>query len=71
VTYRCYLGWEYYNVIWTQFLEVAGTSCTFTRNPTWVAEIVIHQGDITPGAHLIDYNTGWLYYAVAARMPEA
>lgn len=69
VKYRCYLGWLYYSVWHTQYIETAATSCEFTKNPTWVPGIMIAQSDITPGAHLITYGQYW-YYSVLAVMPD-
>jgi hypothetical protein len=70
VTYRCYLGWTYSGSIrHTQWIETAGLTCTFTRNPAWVPGALIVQSEITPGASLVTY--GWFaYYSVLAVMPD-
>lgn len=71
VKYRAVLGGSWYGVGYNQYIETSGTSCTFTKSPDWVPELIVTPSMITPGAQVIpDWGDGPVYYGVAAIMAD-
>lgn len=69
VKYRVYLGFYYYGMRFTQFIEVnhPTTSCSFTANPPATQAPTVDN--ITPGANLVQFGQFW-WWAVTAVMAD-
>lgn len=62
--YRAYIGYSYFGIRFAQYIETAGTSCTFDKVPPFGVDAT--TGNISTGATLIQYQQSAYYYAVSA-----
>jgi hypothetical protein len=65
--YRVYMGYSFLDVGATQFIQTAGTSCSFTADPGYGTAAT--AANITPGANLVTFTESWVY-AVSALMAD-
>jgi len=68
VTYRCYIGYYYYYVRFTQYIETASLSCTFDKVPPFGTSST--TSNISTGASLLTYTPNNYYYAVTAILAD-